>query len=431
MGIKELAKEKGIEIYDYEKEPQGKKYRGIVLEGKFKNCECAISYDNLKKLKKLRIVHLTDKGKKKYYSSYARSRGYEIIDYPEDLKATKRCLLLSPKGNKWDVIWNSFENNENNNCPQDHMKSIGERIIQTILKENDIEFVCEKSVYTGLNRPQRLDFYFEIDGIEYAIEYMGEQHIKQATGAWSKPLLEIQKLDERKKRYCEDNNIKLLCIYYPNEDKKEILNLISSFIDIRLDYTKGVELFTKFKDNEKEIIDFYKEHSAKETADKFNMSIGNVKGLMKRRGIKKRFKPVIGLNIKTLEEIKFDTLKEAQEHFSSLGLPSSSIRGCVVGSKKQSCGYLWRYENEDFSEVAKTITDKRIKVFRAIKGSEVIELPLHMLTKRINSDVATITNCAKGKLKYARGYTIQEVTGKEKEDTLKSISYIDYIQNYK
>src|SRR5699024_7430085 len=156
--------------------------------------------------------------------------------------------------------------------------------------------------------------------------------------------------------------------------------------------------------------------SSEETANKFNMSVGNVKGLMKRRGVKKRFKPVVGLNIKTLEEIRFDTLKEAQEYFSNLGLPSSSIRGCVSGSKKQSCGHLWRYEDEDYSEIDKTITDKRIKVFVATKGSEVIKLPLHMMTKRINADVSSITNCAKGNRKTVKGYTIREALDKEKED---------------
>ena len=85
----------------------------------------------------------------------------------------------------------------------------------------------------------------------------------------------------------------------------------------------------------------------------------------------------------------------------------------------------------DFSEIAKTITDKRIKVFVATKGSEVIKLPLHMMTKRINADVSSITNCAKGNRKTVKGYTIREALDKEKEDILKEISFIDYIQNYK
>ena len=222
MEIEKLAKEKNIKIVEYRGRTKDTKHLCVVLEGKFKGCECYVSYNNLSNLKQIRLTQLTEEGKKKYFSSYAKSRGYSIINYPENLQSTKRCLLLSPQGNKWDVIWNSFENNTNNNCPQDHMKSIGERIIQTILKENGIEFTCEKSIYTGLNRPQRLDFYFELKGERYAIEYMGQQHIKQATGTWSKPLEKIQELDSRKEKYCKDNNIKLLYIYYPNEDKKDI-----------------------------------------------------------------------------------------------------------------------------------------------------------------------------------------------------------------
>ena len=72
------------------------------------------------------------------------------------------------------------------------LKSSGERIIQTILEENNISFEGEKSINTGRVRPQRLDFYIELKGKKYAIEYMGQQHFKQATGSWNKPIEHIQ-----------------------------------------------------------------------------------------------------------------------------------------------------------------------------------------------------------------------------------------------
>lgn len=425
--IKKLALDKGIIL----KRKQGSKYIGTVIEGKFKGCECELTRNNILKDKNKTIKILTDEGKKMYFDTYAQSRGYKVLEYPKNLYTTSRCLLLSPQGNEWDVIWNSFENNKNLNCPKDNMKSIGERIIQTILKENNINFICEKSINTGLKRPQRLDFYIELEESKYAIEYMGEQHFKQATGSWSKPLKEIQELDEIKKMYCIENNIKLLYIEYPNEDKFNIFNKIQDFLNVELEYTNNIELFTKYKDNEKDIIEYYLNHTAQETSDKFNMSVGNIKGLMKRRGVQKRFKNVVGLNVKTLEEIRFNTLKEAQDYFLNLGLKSSGIRACVTGTRKTCCGYLWRYEDEDFSEKAKTITDKRIKVYVAKKGNEVIKLPLQMLFSEYGLPKANVVGCVKGKYKTVKGYTIREATKEEQEETLSSISYIDYIQSFK
>ena len=306
------------------------------------------------------------------------------------------------------------------------LKSNGERTVQTILEENNIPFIGEKSIRTGRKRPQRLDFYIELKGNKYAIEYMGQQHFVQSTGHWDKPLEYVKKLDRIKKEYCEKNDIKLLYINYPILDKRVILDMISEFLNIKLEYTEGIKEFYIGTEKEKEVIDFYLKSTQKETQREFGMTENEVKGLMRRRGITKRFKKVVGLNIKTLEEVTFDTLTEAQEWIGSAG-----VRGCVTGTKKTCKGYLWRYEDEDFSEVAKTITDKRIKVFVATKGSEVIKLPLHMMTKRINVDVSSITDCAKGNRKTAKGYTIREALDKEKEDILKGISFIDYIQNYK
>ena len=306
------------------------------------------------------------------------------------------------------------------------LKSNGERTVQTILEENNIPFVGEKSIRTGRERPQRLDFYIELNGNKYAIEYMGQQHFVQSTGHWDKPLEYVQELDRVKKEYCEKNDINLLYINYPLLDKRVILDMISEFLNIKLEYTEGIKDFYIGTEKEQEVIEFYLNSTQKETQMEFGMTENEVKGLMRRRGIIKRFKSVIGLNIKTLEEIRFDTLKEAQEWIGSEG-----VRGCINGTRKTCKSYLWRYEDEDFSEVAKTITDKRIKVFEAIKGSKTIKLPLHMMTKEINADIASIVDCAKGNRNTVKGYKIKEIAGQEKEDILKSISYIDYIQNYK
>lgn len=307
------------------------------------------------------------------------------------------------------------------------LKSYGERIIETILTENNINYVSEKSINTGRKRPQRIDFYIELKDKCYAIEYQGEQHFRETTGAWSsKPLEYVKMLDKVKYEYCKRNNIDVLYINYPNLNKKDILLQIEDFLGIKLEYTEGIKDFYIGTEKEKEVIEFYLTHSEKETQEEFDMTKNEVKGLMRRRGIIKRFKRVIGLNIKTLEEVKFDTLKDAQEW-----LGSSGIRACVIGNRKTCCGYLWRYENDDFSYRAKTITDKRIKVYVAKKGNEVIKLPLQMLFSEYGLPKANVVGCVKGKYKTVKGYTIREATKEEQEETLSSISYIDYIQSFK
>lgn len=307
------------------------------------------------------------------------------------------------------------------------LKSNGERVIETILSENNINYEGEKSIDTGRKRPQRLDFYIEEDGKKYAIEYQGEQHFKECTGVWANRSLEyVQMLDKIKYEYCKRNNIDILYINYPNLDKKDILSQIEDLLGIKLQYTEGIKDFYIGTEKEKEVIDFYLTHSEKETQEEFDMTKNEVKGLMRRRNIIKRFKKVVGLNIKTLQEVKFDTLKEAQEWVGSNG-----IRGCVTGTRKTCCGYVWRYEDEDFSEKAKTITDKRIKVYVAKKGNTVIKLPLQMLSSKYGLPKSNIVGCVNGKYKTVKGYTIREATKKEKEEVLKNTSYIDYIQSFK
>lgn len=422
--FKELAEEKGILLLEEYKGNKKVKHKGVFLKGKFKDCECSVTYEYIEKFKNPNINILTEKGKKFYFSREANSRGYSIIQYPEGLKSTEYCILLSPKGNKWKVIWNSFHNNKNNNCPSDNMKSIGERIIQTILEENNIEYISEKSIYTGNKRPQRLDFYFELNNESYAIEYMGEQHSKQATGSWKKPLEYIQKLDKDKEKYCKKNNIKLLHIYHPNTDKKDIIDKISLFTNYDLEYTEKIENFSKHNENEEEVLKYYNKHNLKETAQYFSITENQVKGIINKTGFTKRFRKIIGLNIKTGEEKIFINKDEAEEYIGKKGVNRN-----LSGVSKTCGGFIFRYEDEDFSERSKKMTDKRIKVFEISKEEFKKVLPLNMIHSEYKISKTSIVEASKGKQKTANGYVVREVTEEEKEKVLDNISYIDYIKS--
>ena len=112
-------------------------------------------------------------------------------------------------------------------CDESHL----EREIRQFLINNNEEFIQEyKTKWLGL---QSLDFY--LPKYKVGIECQGKQHF--GLGGWiSKSLPIIKERDERKRKLCEENGVKLL--YYSNlgikypykvyENKNEILKEIKS-----------------------------------------------------------------------------------------------------------------------------------------------------------------------------------------------------------
>jgi len=301
--------------------------------------------------------------------------------------------------------------------------SLCERIISTILTENNIIFEHEKSINTKNDRKQRIDFYFELNSQRYAIEYHGEQHFKQATGSWRTPLKRIQELDIMKEKYCFENNIRLLVIKHPTRSKKDIHKIIERFLGVELKYTENVYFVYKKFNSIEDLKNFYLKHDIIETSNHFNLTIEQTKNILKDNGITKRDIPVVGVNIHTLEEVRFDSIKEACEFIGSSG-----VRSCLTGDRKTCKGFIWRYEDKDFSQNAMKITDKRIKVYRAMKLDETYTLPLQMLSKVINVDKPSIVDASRSNVKRPKGYTITEVTQEEREQVLSEISYLEYIK---
>ena len=103
-------------------------------------------------------------------------------------------------------------------------RSCGEKIIENTLKELGVNFQAEKRLE---NSQQRFDFYFENQKYKIAIEFNGEQHYKE-TNYFSCNLKTYQERDERKRKYCKDNNINLYVISYKfkNEEIKDMVKKI-------------------------------------------------------------------------------------------------------------------------------------------------------------------------------------------------------------
>lgn len=135
---------------------------------------------------------------------------YSKVEYINN--TTKVCIICPEHGEFWQVP--SYHNN-GNGCPKCSMSWL-ERDIMLFLEKNNYTYEYQKK-FKWLNR-MTLDFF--IPDYNIAIECQGEQHFRAINyfGGVEK-LKTQQKRDEKKRRLCEKNNIKLF--YYSTPEFKE------------------------------------------------------------------------------------------------------------------------------------------------------------------------------------------------------------------
>ena len=102
--------------------------------------------------------------------------------------------------------------------------SRGEIKIREILEEAGFHFTMEQS-FEGLNspngRPLRFDFcVFDDDGqVDFLIEYQGKQHYEASSKfGGKKGLFQQQYNDNKKRRFCQQNDFTLVEIPYTEEN---------------------------------------------------------------------------------------------------------------------------------------------------------------------------------------------------------------------
>lgn len=139
---------------------------------------------------------------------------------------TKVCIICPKHGEFWQSPTHHI--NRHQGCPICDESHLERDIRLFLIKENE-NFIQEyKTEWLGL---QTLDFY--LPKYNVAIECQGKQHF--GLGGWiSNEFKVIKERDERKRKLCNENGIKLL--YYSNlgikypykvyEDKNEILKEI-------------------------------------------------------------------------------------------------------------------------------------------------------------------------------------------------------------
>lgn len=137
-----------------------------------------------------------------------------LTEHIENCNSPIECLCLKCN-HTW--ITNGTKLNSNYGCPTCNM-SQGERIIETFLSNNNIDFIPQ--YYLNVNFSSRnhvyIDFY--IPSKNLFIEYNGKQHYipVERFGGTAK-LIDQQLRDNELRNYCHDNNIDLLEIKYTED----------------------------------------------------------------------------------------------------------------------------------------------------------------------------------------------------------------------
>lgn len=160
------------------------------------------------------------------FHNFTNNKGEEI----PWINTNNTFLRLECKkcGNVWHSTSYSCFVNRNVGCPKCRQSHL-EKEIMDFLNINNIKEFEYNNFYKWLDGLQ-LDFYFPQYNV--AIECQGKQHFN--LGGWRESFDVIKERDERKRRLCEKNGIKLL--YYSNlhidypyhvfEDKEELLKEI-------------------------------------------------------------------------------------------------------------------------------------------------------------------------------------------------------------
>lgn len=217
-----------------------KEYKGIHSKLKYlcpnhKNKELYISYDSLKQGQG--CPYCAGNGKYSYeeFIDIFKENGFEPLFIKDDCINTS--ILLNCKcvftGEKTKLSLNTI-NQMGHVCPY-CTKSLGESLVEKVLKNNDVDFIFQKT-FPKCKHINKLRFDFYLPDYNLCIEYQGKQHNQPIQfGSMTKEDaliafgLQIKK-DNIKRRYCKNNNIELLEIYW--WDKNKIEQIILSTLEM-------------------------------------------------------------------------------------------------------------------------------------------------------------------------------------------------------
>lgn len=173
---------------------------------------CGHGCPNCGGAKKLSKKDFIEKAMKVHDDKY----DYSKVEYINN--KTKICIICPEHGEFWQTPNGHLNGQGCPNCKESHL----ERSIHLLLEKNEIKHARRKR-FLWLGR-QHLDFY--LPDYNIAIECQGEQHYK-SVNIWGgeNGLQNRKKLDDEKKKKCEEHNIKL--IYVGSDSYSNKYNIIS------------------------------------------------------------------------------------------------------------------------------------------------------------------------------------------------------------
>ena len=248
------------------------------------------------------------------------------------------CIVHKELPNKWYTTLPNFKRNAVTYLNQTK-KSTGEVIIESILNNNNINFIYQYRVEIN-NKLHIIDFY--VPDFNTFIEYDGEQHFIPVKSWGGEDKLDKQIiLDNEKDRYARRIHKNMLRIPYTKKSQDEIIDLLEICFNKRL--AKGN---IKVKSIVKEVALYYNDHSLGETSIKYLLSPNTISSYYyKFYGEHKKVHRVNRVKV-------YDTLtrttrvyKSVKETSLRLKIPKSSVYKMCRGIKTSNCRFDIKYLN--------------------------------------------------------------------------------------
>lgn len=257
-----------------------------IQYGEYEGYIGVMKWGNFTQGKRPDFRSLLDGEKERLVTDSFEAEGYKVVNIPKPFKARDKVDLISPEGHEWSVSYDTFRKGVR--CPLDSNKSWGERCVASILKQNNIPFQSQKTVFHTDGSKQYMDFYIEYEGVKFDIEYHGRQHYKTDPNNRLFLPVEVQRAKDKKKEdYCNSNGIVYVEIPYTINKVSDVAEELKKYIHI-IDTSKNYTVET-FNLN-KEMVEYYMNHSERDTAKKFEVCGSTVRKTAHKLGYKKTTK---------------------------------------------------------------------------------------------------------------------------------------------
>lgn len=212
---------------------------------------------------------------KRYFEKY----GFTLLS--KSYKNLQSTLTIQCQyGHKYKTTLNNFQKTTKR-CKMCNNTSFGETTIYKLLTANKIPFKYQYHVLDKSGSNHYFDFYLPNQKI--LIEYDGRQHYEKIDffkGSFKR----YQKRDRIKNEYAKNHQLRMVRVSYKNDTVKKIQKALYQAGIIQSEHVTDDSNIINFKISKsgysenvippeyKEMIEFYKTHTNKQTCEKFNVS---------------------------------------------------------------------------------------------------------------------------------------------------------------